>query len=191
MALAGGRVAGVQTDQGVVAAEVVVVAAGAEASTLCLPLGFSMPVDQSPALLLRFRTPRALVNGVVSTPDIEVRQESNVVLLATADYAEASGENDPTSVARRTHASIKGRLRGSDEIALDGVAVGVRPIPADRSPIVGFAPGVEGLYVAVMHSGVTMAPLIGRLATVEILEGAKVDLLQPCRPDRFAKAPFQ
>ena len=53
-------------------------------------------------------------------------------------------------------------------------------------PVVGFAPDVPGLYLATMHSGVTLAPAVGRFATAEILDGARVDLLKPYRPERFA-----
>ncbi len=41
-----------------------------------------------------------------------------------------------------------------------------RPISADGLPIVGFSE--RGLYVAVTHSGITLAPLIGELASYEI-----------------------
>jgi glycine/D-amino acid oxidase-like deaminating enzyme len=37
-----------------------------------------------------------------------------------------------------------------------------------------------------MHSGVTLAPLIGQLATLEILDGARVNSLEPYRPSRFS-----
>jgi glycine/D-amino acid oxidase-like deaminating enzyme len=36
-----------------------------------------------------------------------------------------------------------------------------------------------------MHSGVTLAPLVGQLAATEILDGVPVDLLQPYRLARF------
>eukprot|EP00984_Skeletonema_dohrnii_P031824 scaffold24849_cov104-Skeletonema_dohrnii-CCMP3373.AAC.3 len=43
-----------------------------------------------------------------------------------------------------------------------------RPISADGLPVVGLVE--EGLYVAVTHSGITLAPLIGELASFEIEE---------------------
>ena len=39
-----------------------------------------------------------------------------------------------------------------------------------------------------MHSGITLAPLIGELATLEILDGARVDTLEHYRPERFDRA---
>ena len=52
----------------------------------------------------------------------------------------------------------------------------------DTLPIVGFTPG---LYLAVMHSGVAMAPVVGRLATDEIVAGREAEALVPCRLSRF------
>ena len=63
--------------------------------------------------------------------------------------------------------------------------VGWRPMPADGMPIVGFTPDAPGLYLAVMHAGVVMAPVVGRLATGEIVAGNEAEALAPCRVSRF------
>jgi glycine/D-amino acid oxidase-like deaminating enzyme len=62
--------------------------------------------------------------------------------------------------------------------------VATRPIPADGFPSVGAVPGIPGYYEAVTHSGVTLAPLIGRSLTDELLGKAPDPLLAPFRPDR-------
>ena len=61
-------------------------------------------------------------------------------------------------------------------------------MPIDGLPVLGFTRAVPNLYVALMHSGVTLAPLVGELATLEILDGARVDLLEHYRPERFVRA---
>ena len=70
-----------------------------------------------------------------------------------------------------------------------------RPIATDGLPVVGFVE--RGLYVAMTHSGVTLAPLIGELASHEIEERLKsqthdgscysygFQILDAYRPDRF------
>lgn len=60
-------------------------------------------------------------------------------------------------------------------------------MPADGLPILGFSQSVPNLYFATMHSGVSLAPLVGEFATTEILDGARIDLLEPYRVERFAK----
>jgi glycine/D-amino acid oxidase-like deaminating enzyme len=77
-------------------------------------------------------------------------------------------------------------LRGGEGLEYDGFQVGVRPIPADGFPTVGRARGLAGLTIAVMHSGITLAPAVGRLVAEEILTGHRDPLLSPYGPDRFA-----
>ena len=181
----GGRIVGVRTVDATLKANIAIVAAGTGAGELCAPLGVKLPVKRSPALLLRFRTTGNLINAVISNPEIEVRQASDVVLLATENYIDDRPENGPGAIAGRTLGLIKQQLRGSDGVELESVSVGVRPIPVDGSPVVGFAPGVDGLYVAVLHAGVAMAPLVGRLVAMEILDDVDASLLQPCLIERF------
>lgn len=59
-------------------------------------------------------------------------------------------------------------------------------MPQDGLPIVGFARSRANIYITVMHSGVTLGPLIGRFASLEILDGARVDALAPYRVERFS-----
>jgi glycine/D-amino acid oxidase-like deaminating enzyme len=58
-------------------------------------------------------------------------------------------------------------------------------MPADGDPIVGPVVEVPGLYVAVTHAAVTLAPAVGRLIARELLDGAVEPLLTGCRLDRF------
>ncbi len=59
-------------------------------------------------------------------------------------------------------------------------------MPRDGVPVIGFARGAESIYLETMHSGVTMAAVVGRLATCEIPGGSPSPLLRFCRPERFA-----
>jgi glycine/D-amino acid oxidase-like deaminating enzyme len=62
----------------------------------------------------------------------------------------------------------------------------MRPVPLDGLPVVGSVPGVQGAFAAVMHSGVTLGPLVGQLLASEILKGVQSSLLTPFRPARFS-----
>jgi glycine/D-amino acid oxidase-like deaminating enzyme len=68
---------------------------------------------------------------------------------------------------------------------IERVSIGYRVLPADGFPILGFTRSFGNLYVAVTHSGVTLAPVIAQFATQEILEGVAVESLAPYRPSRF------
>jgi glycine/D-amino acid oxidase-like deaminating enzyme len=58
-------------------------------------------------------------------------------------------------------------------------------MPADGEPIVGAVAGVPGLYLAVMHAAVTLAPIMGRLVARELIDGTIEPALSGCRLDRF------
>ena len=67
------------------------------------------------------------------------------------------------------------------------VPVGWRPMPLDGYPVMGFASEAPNLYVALTHSGVTLAPALSQLAAQEICDGMPADaVLGPYRPQRFA-----
>ena len=80
---------------------------------------------------------------------------------------------------------IRVKLPAATDAIYDRLTLGYRPMPEDRYPIVGYSPGNSSIYVAVMHSGVTLAPIMGRYITQEILNDDSIDELAPYRPERF------
>ena len=63
--------------------------------------------------------------------------------------------------------------------------IGQRPMPQDGLPIIGRVNHLYGLYLSVMHAGVTLAAVTGRLAAAEILSDQDDDLLSTYRLERF------
>ena len=53
---------------------------------------------------------------------------------------------------------------------METVTLGYRVLPRDGFPIVGFPDRRPNLYIAALHSGMTMCPIIGQLAAMEILD---------------------
>jgi glycine/D-amino acid oxidase-like deaminating enzyme len=76
----------------------------------------------------------------------------------------------------------------SGELRADKVMIGKRLVPLDGLPVIGEPSVLGGLYIAMMHSGITLAPLVGRLVADEIISHSETDLLAPYRPDRLAPA---
>jgi glycine/D-amino acid oxidase-like deaminating enzyme len=63
-------------------------------------------------------------------------------------------------------------------------------MPADGQSIVGWLPGIGGLYVAVTHSGVTLGAHLAELITAELVSGTATAETAPYQPGRFtATAP--
>ena len=182
LASTNGRVSGVVLPSGTIEADTVVLAAGTDSKALCAGIGIELPVEPSPATLTRFAGPGGLVGRVIAGPDLEIRQDAVGRLFVSDYYVE--GES-PEDRAASTLALIRRRFHGADTVKPIDARVGWRPMPADGMPIVGFTPDAPGLYLAVMHAGVVMAPVVGRLATGEIVAGNEAEALAPCRMSRF------
>ena len=60
-------------------------------------------------------------------------------------------------------------------------------MPADGEPVVGPVPGAPGVHLAVLHSGVSLAAAVGRLAASELVLGERAAELAGCRPARFLR----
>lgn len=168
-----GRIAGVDTAGGPLSGTTVVLAAGVATAALGAPLGVGVAVEPSPCPLFRLRAPAGLVRCVVNTEDFDLRQVAPDRLIAAADSPE------------RTLAAVRSTFRGADSVELLSTRYGARPMPADGEPIVGPVAEVPGLYLAVMHSAVTLAAAVGRLAARELVHGTAQPALAGCRPDRF------
>jgi len=54
---------------------------------------------------------------------------------------------------------------------------------------VGRLSGAEWLYIAVTHSGVTLAAHLSRLIAAELTAGTPAAELAPYRPNRFQRSP--
>ncbi|GIF22243.1 glycine/D-amino acid oxidase-like deaminating enzyme [Actinoplanes tereljensis] len=131
----------------------------------------------SPALLVRVRARRAgLVRGIVSGPGFEVREVRERELLMAASLGHGLAWGDLRDTAGRAVRQLRDAF--GDGLELQGWRVGVRPMPAG-GPVVGRLRPY--LYVAVLHSGVCLAPSVGRLVALEISSGVAVPELARCR----------
>lgn len=182
--IAGGRAA-VTLDGERLAADVVVLAAGTATEGLAGALGVALPMANRPGLLIHCAPHPPLLRRLMASPGAHVKQDPDGRVVAGEDFGGGTVPDDPEAAAARLLARIKGRLLGAEALALERITLAVRPIPRDGLPVLGFAAALEGLYLAVMHSGVTLAPLAGRLAAAEILGGRQLDILAPFRLERF------
>ena len=98
-----------------------------------------------------------------------------------ADATETAPQ-DPQAVVAAALLRLEALFPGVD-LHADQVALAYRPVPGDGLPVLGAAH--PGLWVAVMRSGVTLAPLAAECLAAEVL-GQSVDpVLGPYQPGRF------
>jgi glycine/D-amino acid oxidase-like deaminating enzyme len=116
----------------------------------------------------------------LEAPDIAVHGD---IRLHPVDF--------PDAATRAAHGArilqrISSVLPGANDAILDRLTLGFRPMPQDGFPVVGTLPASPDVYAAVTHSGVTLAPILGRYVSEEVLTGSRVEALAPYRPTRFA-----
>jgi len=162
-----------------------VLAAGIASSGLCARLGVALPMRPTPGLLVHSKPSVRLLHHVIEAPGLHMQQRGPRIVVGES-FGGGPAPNDVEAEGLRLIERVNQHVRGAEALELERVTTGQRPIPEDGRPVVGFAPDVPGLYLATMHSGITLAPAVGRFATMEILDGARVELLAPYRPERFA-----
>ncbi|CAI1624926.1 Monomeric sarcosine oxidase [Serratia quinivorans] len=178
----GNRVSGIQTPEGVLNADSVILACGTGITPLLATLGIPLPILASPAILLRFGTEKHLINTLISGHDVEARHARNGDILAAEDFP-LSGNTD--NVATETLAAIKTGLNGAASLHLRSQSVGQRPVPKDGCPVIGFIDEVPGVYVAVMHPAVTCAATLGRMVSEELISGNNPEIPAIYHPGRL------
>lgn len=182
-----GRIAGVETTCGPVAADQVLVCAGTGAAALLGPLGIKLPMLTRPGVLMRSRPLPRIMDQILVTPHLEMRQDpSGRLLFPTSpghqgDTAEAIPDLMPLLAdAEARLQALFPALRPEWEQAM----VAPRPVPGDGLPAIG-AIGPRGLYLSVMHSGATLAAIVAEIVAEELNDDPRAPLLKPYRPDRF------
>lgn len=182
-----GRVIGVTTAQGQIPADLVILATGCATPALLAPLGLTLPMLSHPGAILRSRPVAARLTHLLAAPGQEVRQDAAFRLLAPCaashqgDAAETMTDL-PGLIAAATLARLSALL-GGVEVQFDHLALAHRPVPGDELPVIGAA--MEGLALAVMHSGATLAPLVAGLLADEVFGGSASQLPAEFRPARL------
>jgi sarcosine oxidase subunit beta len=68
---------------------------------------------------------------------------------------------------------------------------GIRPLPVDGRPYLGPVKRVPGLFIATSHSGITLAPVHGKVISELIVDGRTDVPLESYQPERYTPAAGQ
>lgn len=177
-----------------------VIAGGTDTPRLAAAAGQQVSLRHAPGILAHGAGAPYLAETVNYGPDVYFKQfPDGRIVAADAELPPDTPAHRgilekprdfPAAAVRAMHGErILGKvasvLPGAHGARLARLTLGFRPMPRDRLPIVGFASGSRDIYIAVMHSGVTLAPIMGRYVTREILGDTEGDELAPYRPGRF------
>jgi sarcosine oxidase subunit beta len=193
------RVRGVQTDQGVVEAPVVINAAGCWAASLGRMVGLDIPIVVERNQIGLFRQPREMLRRHCVVADIAVgmyfKPEDAAATAVGAGAGETGVDPDAYNEAVDRDFPLFARRKVSQRAPVFVQAVsrggwsGIYDMTPDGKAILGQA-GPEGFYLAcgLSGTGFKKAPAIGQCLTELITQGrsSTVDLT-PFRLSRFAE----
>lgn len=198
--MTGGRLTAVETDTGAIAADRLVLATGADADAPKRFAGIDVPQRTTPGIIAITQPMPRLLNRIVAAPGVHMHQRNDGrIVLGEQDGAPDNEAHDarlrrspndfPSPVIARQHSA---RMMSIAEEFLPGIAaaepdtavIGWRPLPLDGHPVIGSNPERQDVYIAIMHSGVSLAPIVGQLAAREIVDRENVARLDEYRPDR-------
>lgn len=178
-------------------ADVAVCCAGRWTTALAATAGYPVPLADPEApgsaavgFLGYTRPAAARITQVLMAPDLNIRPDGGGrLVLQGLDLDSGADPGCPPATGGAVAGELAQRLsrvlRDGEQPVLDAVRVGQRALPADGLTVAGHAGDSGRLYVLATHSGITLSPLLGRLAAGEILGGAPAPLLAPFRPTRF------
>ena len=194
-----GRVTGVVTNEGTVATNTVVVAAGPWSPPLLGPLGFDIPLEPVRHQVVQVQRPWDILPQHPAVADIATKasfrpdgDQFTLIGVGEDEIVDRDSFNpavdlEPAAAAferasRRMPALGQGYFRGG--------WAGLFTVTPDWHPVLDRVEGIDGAYCAVGFSGhgFKLAPMIGAVMSEMVTEGhaSSVDIT-PLRMSRFAE----
>src|SRR6266849_593313 len=194
--VAGGKVHGVRTTQGEIASPVVINAAGPTAARVGRLAGVTLAVFPRRRHIFFTEPFPELPGPVPLTTDrasgFYFRKEMEQLLLSPGDVEDV-GEDLVAHVDwGRVEETVEQALHRLPIVEKAGVAggwAGLRPLTPDDHAIIGWAPGIDGLFLAVGFGGhgFQHSPATGRYVAEWLLDGKPSLDLSLFDPSRFAR----
>lgn len=171
----GGRVTGVQTADGVLAADEVVLSAGAWSGDLLATLGLALPVEPVKGQMILFKCAEDLLPSMVLAKGRYAipRRDGHILVGSTLEHAgyDKTPTGDALQSLKASAVELLPELEGATVVAH---WAGLRPGSPEGIPYIGPVPGHAGLWLNCGHyrNGLVLAPASCQLFT-DLLTGAE------------------
>jgi sarcosine oxidase, subunit beta len=190
----GGRVTGVSTSAGEVSTPVIVNAAGPWAAPVARLAGIELPVHPRRRHIFvtepftEVRHPLPLI--IDRSSGFYFRSELRSVLMSAGDVGPVDEFEVPPIDWSMMEVAVERAVRwmpALEHARIRNAWVGLRPLTPDEHAIIDFAPGIDGLLMAVgfCGHGFQHSPAAGKAVAELILDGRSSFDLSALRLDRF------
>ncbi|MBS0241308.1 MAG: FAD-dependent oxidoreductase [Proteobacteria bacterium] len=183
-----GAVTGLETSAGQMAAELVVIAAGAWSMELARPLGLKMPLIAERGYHMTFANHGIELNHVISEAEHYFAVTQMEMGLRVAGTEEIGLADDTPSWRRAEVLARQARTMFPRARLSEGTRwMGPRPGTPDSLPAIGPLPGFPNIVIAAGHGhlGLTGGPNTGRIVGA-IADDERLNMdLRPYAPDRY------
>jgi glycine/D-amino acid oxidase-like deaminating enzyme len=181
----GNKVCGVMTNRGALHADEVVVASGVGAKSILQSVGIQFEMQNTKGLLVRSTPVPHFLNCLITAPDFHVRQDRIGALVIGGPFDADQGQKTgiiPQQFAQQLLARVERAIDCPKPLEMDRYTLGERPVPKGKLPKIGrittdHGDPLSGLYVAVMHSGMTNGPAAAQAGVAELISGDRDPLL--------------
>lgn len=186
MDLGDGRVRGLQTTRGKMEADYIVLAAGNAIPALASMAGMIVPLKESKGILAHSTPQPNILNRVIMPPGCDAKQHLDGRIVTGLNFGD-TGDTVPTmELGAEYLANLAKYMPAAASAKVEFMTLGHRVLPKDDHPIMDRSQKYPNLYVAAQHSGMTCAPIVGQLVTMELLDQVSVDMFEPYRLSRFS-----
>ncbi|MCC6704423.1 MAG: FAD-binding oxidoreductase [Thermomicrobiales bacterium] len=189
-----GRVTGVETAEGTIAADLVILAAGAWSRRLAETIGVRLPLSTMGLQMMATGPAEPMLAQTVGALNrhLSLKQTPDGRFVIGGGWPGDFNLDTATSSSRMS--SIRGSIEHASAVypvlgalPLDRVWVGIEALCYDEVPIIGPVAGLDGLIIATGFSGhgFALSPIIGQLVSELIVDGAPSISLDAFALSRF------
>ncbi len=184
------NVIGVKTDDEIIFDDEVIISAGLGAPKILSTINIPFEMNSSLGLLVYTKPLPPLLKYPITAFDFHARQDDKGRLIIGGKFDDdSSQEANIEGAAEKLIQDMSTRLNYNGNMILDYFTIGKRPLPVDGRPKIGRLTNqkgekLNGIYLAIMHSGITNAPLAGKLGMDEVLTGKRNNLIRDFFPQK-------
>jgi glycine/D-amino acid oxidase-like deaminating enzyme len=191
-----GKLSSINTSHGEIETDLIIFATGIDTNSL---INKKVLRDPTPGIIIKSKPYKKIINKIIVGPGIHIHQQNDGRLIIGEQ--DGAPENHkmrlkgypsqfPSTLIADQHVKkildlTKVFIKSVKHVEVESVEIGWRPLPLDGLPIIGFINSKQDSYVASMHSGISLGPIVAKIVAQEITENINNKLFKDFRPNRF------